>query len=218
MQEENNKNFCTLYLVRHGETEWNKSGIVMGQSDSPLTEAGLEQARATAQELKDVPFDAIFSSDLHRACRTAEILKLERQLVIQTSKALRERTCGSWEGKSGEEYGKNFQRLFDRLNQLSEKEQKEFKLAGDIESDEEVISRFITQLREIAVAYPDKTVLVVTHGGCIRTFLMHVGYVRYGELPVGSFSNAGYAKILSDGVDFFIKEVKGIKEPNPNAF
>lgn len=207
-----NKNFCTLYLVRHGETEWNKRGIVMGQSDSPLTEKGLEQAKQTAQELKDIHFDAIFSSDLHRAKRTAEIIKLERQLAVQTSKALRERTYGHWEGKLGEDYRKNFQHLFDKVKQLSEKEQKEFKFADDIESDEEVIGRFITQLREIAVAYPDKTILVITHGGCIRTFLMHIGYVKYGELPVGTFSNAGYVKVLCDGVDFFIKEVKGIKE------
>ena len=211
MQEEN-KNLCMLYLVRHGETEWNKTGIVMGQLDSPLTEAGLGQAKTTAQELKGVNFDAIFSSDLHRAHKTAEIIKLEREPVIQTSKALRERTYGSWEGKLGEDYRKNFQHLFDKVKELSEEEQKKFRFADDIENDEQVIGRFITQLREIAVAYPNKTVLVVTHGGCIRTFLMHIGYVKYGELPVGSFSNAGYAKILSDGIDFFVKEVMGIKK------
>lgn len=207
-----NKYLCTLYLVRHGETEWNKNGIVMGQSDSPLTEVGLEQAQITAQELKDIHFDAIFSSDLHRAKRTAEIIKLERQIAIRTSKALRERTYGHYEGTSGEEYRKKFQHLFDKVKQLTEKGQKEFKFDHDIESDEEVISRFITQLREIAIAYPSKTVLIVSHGGCIRTFLMHTGYVKYGELPVGSFSNAGYAKVLSDGVNFFVKEVRGVKQ------
>src|SRR3990167_9697869 len=142
-QREDDKNICTLYLVRHGETEWNKTGIVMGQLDSLLTETGLGQAETTAQELKGVNFDAIFSSDLHRAHRTAEIIKLERELVIQTSKALRERTYGSWEGKLGEDYRKNFQHFFDKVKQLSEKEQKEFKFAGDIESDEEIIGRFI---------------------------------------------------------------------------
>ena len=78
--------------------------------------------------------------------------------------------------------------------------------------DEEIIGRFITRLREISIAYPNKTVLIITHGGCIRTFLMQTGYVKWGELPVGSFSNAGYAKVQSDGVDFFIREVKGIKK------
>ena len=146
MQQEN-KNICTLYLVRHGETEWNKSGMVMGQSDSPLTETGLEQAKTTARELKDIHFDAIFSSDLHRAKRTAEIIKLERQLAIQTSKALRERTYGSWEGKMGEDYRENFRHLFDKVKQLSEKEAKSFKFADDIESDEQVISRFYRSIK-----------------------------------------------------------------------
>lgn len=210
--QEKNKNLCALYLVRHGETEWNINDIVMGQLDSPLTEAGLNQVNNTAQELKDVHFDAIFSSDLQRAKRTAEIIKLERQLAIQTSRALRERTYGHYEGMSAEKYRKTFQHFFDKTKQLSENEHKKFKFDHDVESDDEVINRFLTQLREIAIAYPNKSVLVVTHGGCIRTFLMHTGYVKYGELPAGSFSNAGYVKILFDGIDFFITEVKGLNK------
>ena len=209
MKKDNN--FCTLYLVRHGETEWNKNGLVMGQSDSALTTEGVRQAEITAEELKEVHFDAIFSSDLSRAERTAQIIKLERRLAVETSKALRERTYGHYEGTLGEDYGKKFRHLFDKLKQMSEKEQKEFKFDNDIESDNEVIGRFITQLREISVAYPGKTVLIVTHGGCIRTFLMHIGYVKWGELTVGTFSNGGYVEVLSDGVDFLIKNVKGIK-------
>jgi len=210
--ERENQNLCTLYLVRHGETEWNKAGIVMGQLDSPLTQTGVEQAAATAQELKSINFDAVFSSDLYRASRTAEIVKLERQLMVQTSKALRERAFGDWQGRAVAEYRKNFQHLFDKIEQLSEEERKGIKFADNIESDEEVIGRFITRLREIAVAYPGKTVLVVTHGGCIRTFLIHAGYATRNDMPAGSFPNAGYAKVITDGIDFFIREVKGAKK------
>ncbi|OGY41979.1 MAG: hypothetical protein A2Y67_01125 [Candidatus Buchananbacteria bacterium RBG_13_39_9] len=205
------ENFCTLYLVRHGETEWNQKEMLQGQADSPLTENGKNQVEQTAQELKDINFDAIFSSDLHRAQRSAEIIKMERQLAIQTSKLLRERNFGHYEGILRSEYKKLRDGL---LKSLSEKEKKVFKIDYDVESDEEVVSRFITQLREIAVAYPNQTVLIVTHGGCIRTFLMHVGFVKDGELPPGSFSNAGYVKVFADGVDFIIKEVKGIKKEN----
>lgn len=206
-----NDNYCTLYIVRHGETEWNKSGVVMGQKDSPLTAEGVEQAQATAEQLKDIHFDSIFSSDSLRAHRTAEIIKLERQLAIETSKLLRERSYGHFEGKSVAGYREAVKHLLEKAKRLPEKEQWKFKFGEDIESDEEVVSRFITQIREIAVSYPNKTVLIITHGGCIRTFLMHTGYFKYGELPAGSFQNAGYVKVLSDGVDFFIKEVKGIK-------
>jgi broad specificity phosphatase PhoE len=206
------KNYCTIYLVRHGETEWNKKGIVMGQSDSPLTETGIEQVKATARELKDVNFDAIFSSDLHRAERTAEIIKLERQIAVQTSKALRERAYGHYEGTSSEEYGNKFQASFNKLEKLTEQERNKFKFDHDIESDEEVIGRMITQLREIAVAYPGKNVLVVGHGSCIRTFLTHTGYVKFGELKTGAISNGSVVVVLCDGIDFFIKEAKGIKK------
>lgn len=59
MNEENN-NLCTLYLVRHGEIEWNVKGITQGQTNSSLTENGKKQALDTADELKDIKFDAIF--------------------------------------------------------------------------------------------------------------------------------------------------------------
>jgi broad specificity phosphatase PhoE len=58
--EQKNKNLCTLYLVRHGETESNKSDIINGHLDAPLTAVGLAQVKITARELKDVSFDAIF--------------------------------------------------------------------------------------------------------------------------------------------------------------
>jgi broad specificity phosphatase PhoE len=135
---------------------------------------------------------------------------LDRQLAINTSEALRERTFGSWEGKLGKDYRVNFQNVFDSLQKLSVEEQKNYKLADDIESDDELVTRFIVKLREIAVAYPGKTVLVVSHGGPIRNFLMHTGYAKYGELPTSSFSNAGYIKVTSDGIEFNIREVKGI--------
>ncbi len=206
------QNLTTFYIVRHGETEWNVSGIIQGQLDSQLTVRGLQQAQETAQELREIPFDAIFSSDLLRAKRTAEIIKLNRQLAIVTKKALRERTFGDYDGKSAEEYKKETKHLFEKYQQLSEQEQWKFKFTEGYESDEKLLSRFITFIREIAIAFPNKTILVVTHGGTIRTFLMHIGFANYGELVAGTFNNAGYINMQSDGVDFFVKEVKGLKK------
>ncbi len=207
-----NNNFCTLYIARHGETIWNASHTVQGHLDSPLTENGVNQAKQTAEELRHIDFAAVFSSDLDRAKKTAEIMKLERQMAVQTKKALRERTYGSWEGMAAEEYKKEFQLMLDKLKELSAEEQKKFKWAKDIESDEEITTRFITQLREISLVYPGKNVLVVSHGGPIRTFLIHAGYLKYEDLPPRSFANAGYVKVLCDGIDFFVEEVKGIKK------
>lgn len=205
-----NPSYCTLYVVRHGETEWNTIGRIQGQLDSPLTDKGKKQAIKLSREFGGISFDAIFSSDLLRAKRTAEIVNLERKLKIQTTKALRERTFGEHDGSMGNEYDKKIKNLLKKYNELSEKEKWKFRFGVSYESDEELVSRFITFLREISVGYQGKTVLVVTHGGNIRTFLTRLGYVKYGELIPGTFQNSGYLKVESDGVDFFIKDVKGI--------
>jgi len=59
----------------------------------------------------------------------------------------------------------------------------------------------------------NKTVLIATHGGCMRVFLMRIGWAKYGSLRGRHVQNSGYVKVLSDGVDFLIKETKGITDP-----
>ena len=209
--KENRENFCTLYIVRHGETEWNAAKITQGQTDSPLTNNGINQVLTTAKELKNIKFDAIYSSDLGRTKQTAEILKLERELAIKTSKALRERSYGRFESRPSTDFKEAFHDVRENIKQLCEEERVNFKFADDIESDAEIIARFITKLREISVAHPAQKILISTHGGPIRLLLLHIGYLKRSELPPGSIANAGYVKILCDGIDFFIQEVKAIK-------
>lgn len=210
MSKKNNNSYCSLYLVRHGETEWNIIHRIQGQLDSELTENGITESKKQAEKLRDIQFDAIFSSDLSRAAKTAEILKLDRQLAVATNKALRERTFGKYDGSLGNDYTKAIQHLLDEYEKLSEEERWRFKFDNGYESDEELVSRFITILREISVGYVGKTVLVVTHGGNLRTFLTHTGFAAHGELTPGTFKNAGYIKVRCDGVDFFVDEVEGV--------
>ena len=63
-----------IYLVRHGETDWNQAGLLQGQTDIALNAQGLEQAREAAERLKEVPFEIAFCSPLIRAKRTAETI------------------------------------------------------------------------------------------------------------------------------------------------
>src|SRR5690348_2997634 len=86
--------YCTLYVVRHAQSESNASGYLAGQKDEQLTELGKQQAIALAKDLSTLQFDAIFSSDLMRAKHTAEIIAREHKLVIETTKHLRERMWG----------------------------------------------------------------------------------------------------------------------------
>ena|ERR1035437_3283636 len=213
METEKDKNYCTLYLVRHGETEWNVKKINQGQSESYLTKNGIEQAKETAQRLRDTKFDAIFSSDLDRTYKTAEIIKLDRDIIIQTSKLLRERSYGSFEGKHADVLKNTLKDKLEERENLPESEYASFRLAPDIETTEEILTRFLIKIREIAIAYPNKNVLVVSHAGPIRNFLIKIGYAERKVLSGGSFKQGGYVKVLSDGVNFFVKEVYGIRKP-----
>ena len=210
--EKHEENYCTLYLVRHGETEWNTQDIIQGKfSDSPLTECGVRQAEELRAKLNNVNFDAVYSSDLLRAKRTAQIIALEKQLAVTTSNLLRERSYGKFEGKSISEYRAGIKHLLEKFNKLSDEERITFKFAEDIESNDELISRFITFLREVAISHLGQTVLIITHGGCLKTFLIHTGFVAANEIPLKACANCCYAKVSSDGLEFNVLEIEGIK-------
>ena len=87
-----------IYLVRHGETEWNKEYRLQGQADTQLNDYGRELAQITAEALKDIPFDVIFHSPLSRAKETAYILKRDRKIEIIGDERLREMSFGIAEG------------------------------------------------------------------------------------------------------------------------
>lgn len=88
-----------IYLVRHGETDWNQAGLLQGQTDIALNAQGLEQAHDAAERLKKVPFEIAFCSPLIRAKRTAEIIIGDRKITLTTDERLRELNFGP--GKRG---------------------------------------------------------------------------------------------------------------------
>ncbi|MDD5416024.1 MAG: histidine phosphatase family protein [Candidatus Daviesbacteria bacterium] len=203
----NGQNYCTLYIVRHGQTDWNLKEITQGETNIPLNNKGIKQAKALGKNLKNIHFDVVFSSDLIRAKQTAEVINLERKLAIKTAKALRERRYGKHEGTPQSE----MKEIYDTWEKLSKKERLSYKPYESYETDEEIIGRYITFLREVAVLYLGKTVLIVSHGGVMRVLLNHLSEKIYFT---NSISNAAFIKLESDGVDFFIKELKGIKNPD----
>jgi broad specificity phosphatase PhoE len=192
--------YCTIYLIRHGETEWNKKKLIQGQTDTPLNKKGEIQAKELEKKFKGINFSAVFSSNLIRARKTAELMFLEKKLAVVTTKALRERFYGRFEGKHINELRK----IIGELVFLSRKKQKKLKLY-DVESDNQIVNRLTPFLRETAVAYPGKNVLMVSHGGLMRTFLSHLGY-KIPEYSKKSMKNAGYLIIESDGVEFTLKK------------
>ena len=208
-------NFCTFYIVRHGESEWNVKRILHGQTkDIPLTPNGLKQANQTAKKLNNIDFAAAYSSDLLRAQRTAEIIALDHNLLVKTNHLLRERYFGRLEGITVNNFLEEFKDLLKVREQLSTEVRFKSKIIPEVESDEEIASRLFTFLREIAVAYMGKNVLIVSHGGLMHATLIKLGFANYQELPYSSIKNTSYFIIDSDGVEFFLKKTFGIKKYN----
>jgi glucosyl-3-phosphoglycerate phosphatase len=87
------------YFVRHGESEANRGDWLAGHRDSPLTDRGRAQAAAAGPKVRGLAFQRILVSDLSRAGETARILVGDLGLPTHVTPALRERSCGDWEGK-----------------------------------------------------------------------------------------------------------------------
>ena len=134
-----------LFLVRHGETIDNARQLMQGQMQGELNENGIAQAEAVAEQLKDEHFDAIISSDLHRAIQTAEIIALPHHLTVVTTPLLRERDWGDFTG-----------RYIPDLKGLPFPE--------NTETMEQLLERARRFLDFIRTNYPGQQVLAVGHG------------------------------------------------------
>lgn len=200
--------FCTLYIVRHGQSVANAEGRY--GMDSDLTERGREQAKEAADKFKDIHFDAVLSSPLKRAKDTAEIIAKEHNLAVNTREALRERKEGAIDGRLYEEMRDELKDLYDLRYSVPYEQWKTVQLAQGYETDEELMGRFITELREIAIAYPNKTVLIGSHVGLMKTLLIHLGHGTHNMYRGQAFKNTGYIVLKSDGVYFEIDKVVGL--------
>ncbi len=206
------KKYTSFYLVRHGQTTANCSNLLQGALDAPLSEKGEGQAVARRAYFKDIALDAVFCSDLIRAQRTAEIITLEREIAVTTNALLRERFFGSHEGRPISDWLEENKELIEKFHTLTHEERWKLEFPGGVETLESLNTRFITFIREIGATYEGKNVLVVAHGGILRTFLLHIGWGTYEELPWGCMDNAAVIHLLSDGIDFFIQSVDGVKK------
>jgi len=155
-----------LYLIRHGQTEWNKAHRFQGQLDSPLTTGGVRQVEALAKRLQSVPFDAIYSSDLSRAYQTAKIIAVPHGKPIIKDRRLRERCYGIFEGLTRPEISDEYPEIYQAYKQDAFK----FIIPG-AESSEEIVERTMSCLNELAEKHLRQRILIVSHGGIIGRFL-----------------------------------------------
>ena len=155
-----------LWLVRHGQTDWNLEGRLQGQLDVPLNETGLQQVRSLAEQLKVSKFSAIFSSDLMRARQTAGIISEALGLPVVYDRRLREIHQGDVQGML---FSDVIQQFKDTLENRT-KDPVYSRVPGG-ESVAELAVRFRECVDEIASGDYDHPVLVVAHGLAIATML-----------------------------------------------
>ena len=200
--------YCQFYIVRHGETEWNKERKIQGQHDTKLTPEALRQARELGKQLKNIDFSAVFSSDLIRAARTAQEIQLEKKATITTTQLLRERNMGVFEGKVVDQLTSELKKLLYQLDQATISEQKFLKC--DVESVEDLLTRLLRFLRQTAIAHQNQRVLVVTHAGTMIQLLIKFNYQQVKKFRQVWIDNLGYFVLNSDGVDFEVVDTQGI--------
>lgn len=153
-----------LIIVRHGESEWNRIGRYQGQGDAPLSDLGLRQAEALALRLADEPLDAIFTSALQRAAKTAEaIARYHRDTPLEQSPALLEIHHGDWQGLLADEV---IERYGEGLREWREHPTRAQMPNG--ESFSNILKRVLDFKEYLCAAYSGRNVLISTHDVVVK--------------------------------------------------
>ena len=148
----------TIYLVRHGQTAWNKEEVFRGRTDIPLDETGLKEAESAGEYFKTFDIEAVYSSPLSRAWQTAQKISRFHSLDVQALEGLLDMSFGSWEGRSLKEVKETDG---ERYRQWRE-EPHLLRLPGG-ETLAEVRARAMSALEEVVRKHPEKTVVLVSH-------------------------------------------------------
>ncbi|NLC24472.1 MAG: histidine phosphatase family protein [Oxalobacter sp.] len=157
-----------VLIIRHGQTDWNATKRLQGHSDTPLNEKGIGQALALADTLREEKLEAIFSSDLQRALRTAEEIAKWHNLPVTVDPAFRERSYGAFEGLSRDEiktrypeshaawYAADPDHVFPPGERIAE-------------SIRAFHHRAIEAIQRIARPYASKKIVLIAHFGIIES-------------------------------------------------
>ncbi len=198
-----------LYIIRHGETEWNVKRRFQGRSDIPLNEEGRRLARITSDALRDVDFTRIYTSPLKRAYETAMIMKGDRDIPVMTEQRIIEISFGVYEGLccGKENYNipdPEFMNFFDRPEA--------YKPPQGAESIEELRERTADFLQEIVhnKDMENDTILVSTHGAALRGLLSCINHIDIGDFWKGGVhKNCAVTTVeVRDGQAVIIEEGK----------
>ncbi len=155
-----------LYLVRHGETDWNVANRFQGQADIPLNGRGHSQGAALARYFAGQPIQRVYSSDLQRAKDTASYISMAKGLTTEVLPELREISFGSWEGMTRSEIGKQYPAQV----RLWREDPSKLAVPG-AETYPVAQERLCQTIKRLVAANCGNNIVVVSHGGAIRLLL-----------------------------------------------
>ncbi|MBW4084928.1 histidine phosphatase family protein [Paenibacillus sp. S150] len=158
----------TVYITRHGQTEWNVQNRMQGHLDSPLTPLGEQQAGWLNRGLYKEPLDIIYTSSSPRALRTAEIVRGGRSIPLTACDEFKEIGMGLWEGQNSGEIEARDPEQHHHFWQDPEK----FSVEGG-ETFAGVQKRALDKLLEIVAAHDGQSILIVTHTVVIKVLMAH---------------------------------------------
>lgn len=161
-----------LYIVRHGETLWNKEKRLQGRVDIELSDAGRAVARLTGEALTNTHIDKIFSSPLKRAYETAELIRNGRNIPIETDSRLKELSFGCYEGQNFSELIKDETLTFQYFFKKPEK----YVPAPDAETLEHAILRAGNFMQEVIEPLADtcERIMIVAHGALNKAIMSYI--------------------------------------------
>ena len=191
-----------LYIIRHGQTDWNLARKLQGCTDIPLNEHGRYVAELTREGLKDVPFDVAFTSPLSRAKETAEIILKDRNIPIIEEERVIEVNFGDYEGKDFRLGDENLQNFFSRPEL--------YHPVNGRESMEQITRRTGAVLSELFAnpKYQDSTILIATHGAALSGLLCNIKNWPVADFWKGGLhKNCGFSIVeVKDGVPKILEE------------
>jgi len=179
-----------LCIVRHGETAWNAEHRVQGQLDVPLNVVGQAQALAAAKVLQTEKFDAIYSSDLSRACKTAAPTAAALAMEVRIDKDLRERHYGIFERLTYAEVKQKFPEDYARFD--AREPDYDFRTGESLRAFSE---RSIAIVSRIAKENEGRSILVVTHGGVLDMFYRFITGLSLNAPRDFGIPNAGLNRV-----------------------
>lgn len=155
-----------ILLLRHGQTDWNKGGRVMGRRPIPINKVGRRDSELVAQLLKNVKVDYLYASPVLRAVQTARIVMRSRRIKLETAPELAEVEYGSWVGRTFEDVSREKQyRIYHTTPRLAHPP------GGERLTD--VQKRSLAFIEALKKRHRRGSVLLVTHADVIRSILIH---------------------------------------------